>query len=142
MGFYENDNIYSNVSTFYAPFSYNFSGCTCLYIKLYNMGIRNLNSSDLCDIISCINIEVLPGGMIYYNPNQIEYFRINRDTLNEIEIEVLDDNFIPLSNLGTRFRFTISVHFEKNNKSEELKISNNQIYNTNDETTDEIIEQA
>ena len=135
MGFNELNNSYNNMVTFYAPNTYNFSGCTALYIKLYNMGIRNLNSSNLCDIISCVNIEVLPGGMIYFNPNQIDYFKINRDYLNEIEIEVLDDNFIPLTNLGTRFRFTLSVHFENNNNSDEKIISNNEIYNTNDEET-------
>ena len=99
------------------------------------MGIKNLNSSDLSDIISCINVEVMPAGIIYYNPNQIEYVKINRDKLNDIEIELLDDNYMPLTKLNTRFRFTISVHFEKNNNLEENKLSNAITYNNDDEET-------
>ena len=138
MGFNEGDNIYNNVGIFYCPITYNFSGTTALYIKLYNMGIRNLNSGNLCDIISCINVEVMPAGIIYYNPNQIEYFKINRDVINEIEIEVLDDNFMPLTKLNTRFRFTLSVHFEKNEKNEKKIILPN-VYNTDEETNEDII---
>ena len=135
MGFNEGDNIYNNVGVFYCPITYNFSGTTALYVRLYNMGIKNLNSSDLSDIISCINVEVMPAGIIYYNPNQIEYVKINRDKLNDIEIELLDDNYMPLTKLNTRFRFTISVHFEKNNNLEENKISNAITYNNDDEET-------
>ena len=135
MGFNEGDNIYNNVGVFYCPITYNFSGTTALYVRLYNMGIKNLNSSDLSDIISCINVEVMPAGIIYYNPNQIEYVKINRDNLNDIEIELLDDNYMPLTKLNTRFRFTISVHFEKNNNLEENKLSNAITYNNDDEET-------
>ena len=135
MGFNEGDNIYNNVGVFYCPITYNVSGTTALYVRLYNMGIKNLNSSDLSDIISCINVEVMPAGIIYYNPNQIEYVKINRDKLNDIEIELLDDNYMPLTKLNTRFRFTISVHFEKNNNLEENKLSNAIIYNNDDEET-------
>ena len=139
MGFNEGINIFNNVSTFIAPITYNFSGTTALYIRLYNMGIQNLNSNNLCDIISCINVDVMPSNIIYYNPNQIEYIKIHRDSLNDIEIEILDDNYLPITKLNTRFRFTLSVHFEKNNNFDEKKIYNDISYNINDEETNKNI---
>ena len=44
-------------------------------------------------------------------------------------------NYMPLTKLNTRFCFTISVHFEKNNNLEENKISNAITYNNDDEET-------
>ena len=140
LGFPSSSESYSyyNLETFNVPYCYNFAGNSCIYIKLLHHNLHNLNSSNIGDIISCINVNVLPNEFIYYRPSDPQFFKSSKLSINEIEIAILDENFQDINLNGAIFRMTLSVHFSQNKKNKNIEdniISTNINENKKDENT-------
>ena len=91
----------------------NLSGSACIYVRINNLGIRNLNSkgdSDgtICKVIS----DVLPTEYIYYRPAEYFYFMTSISQIREIDIEILDDQYRPINLNGGVFSLTLSLKFQ------------------------------
>ena len=91
----------------------NLSGSACIYVRINNLGIRNLNSkgdSDgtICKVIS----DVLPTEYIYYRPAEYFYFMTSISQIREIDLEILDDDYRPINLNGGVFSLTLSLKFQ------------------------------
>ena len=90
----------------------NLAGTSCIYVKIHNLGIKNLNSRGDSDGTICkVIADVLPDEFIYYRPAEYFYFMTNKDQIREIDIEILDDQYRPIDLEGGVFSLTLSLHF-------------------------------
>lgn len=90
----------------------NLAGTSCIYVKIHNLGIKNLNSRGDSDGTICkVIADVLPDEYIYYRPAEYFYFMTNKDQIREIDIEILDDQYRPIDLEGGVFSLTLSLHF-------------------------------
>ena len=90
----------------------NLAGTSCIYVKIHNLGIKNLNSRGDSDGTICkVIADVLPDEIIYYRPAEYFYFMTNKDQIREIDIEILDDQYRPIDLEGGVFSLTLSLHF-------------------------------
>lgn len=90
----------------------NLAGTSCIYIRINNLGIKNLNSRGDSDGTICkVQADVLPDEYIYYRPAEYFYFKTNKDQIREIDVEILDDQYRPINLEGGIFSLTLSLHF-------------------------------
>jgi len=90
----------------------NLGGTSCIYVKIHNLGIKNLNSRGDSDGTICkVIADVLPDEYIYYRPAEYFYFMTNKDQIREIDVEILDDQYRPIDLEGGVFSLTLSLHF-------------------------------
>lgn len=90
----------------------NLAGTSCIYVRINNLGIKNLNSRGDSDGTICkVIADVLPDEYIYYRPAEYFYFKTNKDQIREIDVEILDDQYRPINLEGGIFSLTLSLHF-------------------------------
>ena len=90
----------------------NLAGTSCIYIRVNNLGIKNLNSKGDSDGTICkVIADVLPNEYIYYRPAEYFYFMTSSSQIREIDIEILDDQYRPINLQGGVFSLTLSLHF-------------------------------
>lgn len=99
-------------SPFIMPNCIDLGGSSCLYVKVNNLGVKNLNSKGDSDGTICkVQADVLPSEYIYYRPAEYFYFMTNKEQIREIDVEVLDDQYRPINLNGGIFSMTLSLHF-------------------------------
>jgi len=99
-------------SPFTMPNVINLGGSACIYVRINNLGIKNLNSKGDSDGTICkVIADVLPDEYIYYRPAEYFYFMTDRSQIREIDVEILDDQYRPINLNGGIFSMTLSLHF-------------------------------
>lgn len=94
------------------PNSINLGGASCLYLRVNNLGINNLNSKGDSDgTIGKIDADVLPNEFIYYKPAEYYFYRATKEQIREIDIELLDDQQRPIDLNGGIFSLTLTLKF-------------------------------
>ena len=94
------------------PNTINLGGTSCLYIRVNNLGISNLNSKGDSDgTIAKIDADILPNEFIYYRPAEYFFYRATKEQIREIDIELLDDQQRPINLNGGIFSLTLTLKF-------------------------------
>lgn len=90
----------------------NLAGSSCIYVKINNLGIKNLNSKGDSDgIIGKVIADVLPSEYIFFRPAEYFYFMTNITHIRELDIEILDDRYRSIELNGGVFSLTLSLNF-------------------------------
>lgn len=99
-------------SPYILPDVFNLSGASCVYIKINNLGIKNLNSKGDSDGTLCkVPVDVMPNEYIFYRPAEYFYFTTTKSQIRELDIEILDDYYRPINLNGGIFSMTLSLQF-------------------------------
>jgi hypothetical protein len=127
---------YNDLSTLTMPNVFDFSGNSCIYIRLKHHKIKNLNSANVDGILQRINLEVLPLEYVFYHAIDIQYFEITSRLINRFDIEILDENFKSLELNGGIFRLSFNIHFNYNKQviMQPLREQIDAYYDNTDET--------
>lgn len=121
------DILYPNSSNkFYFPYCVYLANSSVIYVKLRNK-MSNINTKNVNGIIASVYIDTMPGGIIYYVPNEIQYFKLDSLKLNTLEIELLDDTMQSIGSLNTMvpWHMTLTVHYSYNKFPEGVNVNNN-----------------
>lgn len=109
------DNIPSlNTSRLISPNIVNLSGSNSVYVRINNLGIRNLDSRGNKDgTISKVNINCNVNEFIFYQQQESIYYAINDKSISYLDLELTDElgNDIILN--GGTFSLTLTLHFKK-----------------------------
>lgn len=126
LGFDNADYIYSSVSHMPFPYTFNMGGDQLLFCRILNSDIHNINSLNYDGILCTIPCEYSFGQIIYYKPNELQYFKTYNFTPQNIEISILDASMKDINNLNTKspWHISLSIHFSYN---KEIRTPN--IYN-------------
>ena len=90
----------------------NLAGSSCIYVRINNLGIKNLNSrGDSDGIIGKVSCDVLPNEFIYFNPAEYFYYITNKSQIRELDIDILDDQNRRINLNGGVYSLSLSLKF-------------------------------
>jgi hypothetical protein len=109
---FNNETTVFNATNFYCPNCYQFEGNSNIYFRLVNSGLGNINSKNIEGIMESIEASVYPSEIIFYKPNEVNYYKI-ADNLANVEVQILDEDYANINLNGSSFKFTLTVHFAR-----------------------------
>ena len=92
----------------------NLSGSSSVYVKISNLGIRNVDSRGAINgVIAKVNITCNPNEFIFFQQQESIYYLIQERNLTHIELQLTDDKQNNLVLNGGEFSLTLTLHFAK-----------------------------
>jgi hypothetical protein len=92
----------------------NLSGSSSIYVKIANLGIRNVDSRGAINgVISKVNITCNPNEFIFFQQQESIYYLIQERQVTHIELQLTDDLQNNLVLNGGSFSLTLTIHFMK-----------------------------
>jgi len=117
MGFNSSTNYFSTGKVLNMPFCVNFSGLNNINIYLENINTPNIDSKSKTKggVIASVNVNSPPGGVIMYEKKNSFSFVIDYDTLNYLQVDLMDDleNFLDLNNQDWNLTLQFTKKIEK-----------------------------
>lgn len=109
----DSDNYPTDETTYECPNVLNLGGVSNIYVRLTNLGLRNLDSrGQISNIVATIPVNVEPTYYIYYTPPEYLYFMTNENMFNFVHIELTDDDGNEIVLNGGKFTLTLTVHYQ------------------------------
>ena len=109
------DNIPSlNTSKLISPNIVNLSGSNSVYVRVNNLGIRNIDSRGNKDgTIAKVNINCNVNEFIFYQQQESIYYAINDKSISYLDLELTDELGNDFILNGGTFSLTLTLHFKK-----------------------------
>ena len=92
----------------------NLSGTSSIYIRLNNIGVKNLDSrGQFNNTIGKVNVNCNPIEFIFFEQQESIYYLIQQNQITHLEIQLTDENNNTLILNGGEFSLTLTLHFRK-----------------------------
>ena len=109
----------SSTTKLISPNIVNVSGSSSVYVRVNNLGVRNLDSRGKKDgTIAKVNITCNPNEFIFFTQQESIYYSIRDKSITYLDLELTDELGNDFILNGGEFSMTITLHFKKNMDNE------------------------